>query len=175
MDRIILGRDGEQAAISRALTQARVGQGEVLLACGEAGIGKSTLARWAAQNATLQGMAVHWGICWETGGAPAYWPWVQILRSLCSAAGETNDLKGRIQSLPTLAPLLPELFEQTAGVAAVQAEHVRFQVLEAICQVLARASECRPLLILLEDLHAADADTLQVLQRGLQTGTCRGR
>ena len=27
---------------------------------------------------------MHWGFCWEAGGAPAYWPWIQALRSLHS-------------------------------------------------------------------------------------------
>lgn len=160
MDRIVLGRDREQATIRRALTGAGEGRGELLLACGEAGIGKSTLARWAAQTAAAAGAGVHWGICWETGGAPAYWPWVQVMRSIFSTGARTRDP----EVPPALAPLLPELFNQPLDEAVLQAEHRRFQLLEALCQVLARASEGGPLLILLEDLHAADVDTLQVLQ-----------
>jgi AAA ATPase-like protein len=48
---------------------------------GEAGSGKSRLADKLARDARRRGARVVWGRCWEAGGAPAYWPWVQVLRS----------------------------------------------------------------------------------------------
>ena len=48
---------------------------------GEPGIGKTELARAFAQAARNDGALVLWGSAWEDGGAPPYWPWVQVLRS----------------------------------------------------------------------------------------------
>jgi hypothetical protein len=46
----------------------------VLLLASEPGIGKSSLARLAADPAREQNIDVFWGFAWEGGGAPAYWP-----------------------------------------------------------------------------------------------------
>jgi hypothetical protein len=48
---------------------------------GEPGIGKTELARAFARAAANDGALVLWGSAWEEGGAPPYWPWVQVLRS----------------------------------------------------------------------------------------------
>jgi hypothetical protein len=135
----------------------------MLLLCGEAGIGKSTLARWAAEQSAGEGIAVHWGVCWEAGGAPAYWPWTQLLRSLL-----TIDPDGEIERLlatsPALLQLLPELADSGTPVAHIQADQARFQLLESVRTLLHRAGETRPRLLLLEDLHTADSDSLILLQ-----------
>ena len=88
----LIGRETEQDRIRTTLEDLPAGRGGVLLLCGEAGIGKSALARWAADLSAGQGIAVHWGVCWEAGGAPAYWPWTQLLRSLL-----TTDPDGEIE------------------------------------------------------------------------------
>ena len=49
---------------------------------GEPGIGKSRLAEELASGGNRRAEAeVLWGRCWEAGGAPPYWPWVQAIRS----------------------------------------------------------------------------------------------
>mgnify|MGYP002624614036 CR=1 FL=1 len=40
---ILIGRDAEVGSLDALLDQARLGQGQVVLICGEAGIGKSRL------------------------------------------------------------------------------------------------------------------------------------
>ena len=67
----------------RARRGARRARRPVLLA-GEPGIGKSRLAEELATRARDRGARVLVGRCWEAGGAPAYWPWVQALRSCCA-------------------------------------------------------------------------------------------
>jgi len=53
------------------------GRGRVVLLVGEPGIGKTRLADELAQRAVTRGVRVAWGRCWDGGGAPAFWPWVQ--------------------------------------------------------------------------------------------------
>ena len=48
---------------------------------GEPGIGKTRTSEEFATYARLRNVQVLWGRCYEGEGAPAYWPWVQIIRS----------------------------------------------------------------------------------------------
>src|SRR5262245_64049253 len=75
-----VGRERELAALGEVLDASISGRGQLVLVAGEPGIGKSRLAQEMAQRASGRNMLVLWGRCWEAGGAPAYWPWVQLLR-----------------------------------------------------------------------------------------------
>src|SRR5690606_19643338 len=77
-----VGRDGELAQLRAGLESAMAGGGRLLLIVGEPGIGKSRLAEELIRLARRRGVEVLIGRCWEAGGAPAYWPWVQSLRAL---------------------------------------------------------------------------------------------
>jgi hypothetical protein len=77
-----VGRERELAQLHAALDDANAGRGRLFVLSGEPGIGKTRLAEEVARESTTRGMRAVWGRSWEGGGAPAYWPWVQILRSL---------------------------------------------------------------------------------------------
>ena len=90
------GRDAELALLDEVLASGRAGRGRALCLTGEAGIGKSTLL---ADRARSRDALVLSGAAWESGGAPPYWPWLQVLRgaaitvhalpSQCSENGHT--------------------------------------------------------------------------------------
>lgn len=80
-----VGRDAELRELEAALEGALSGRGSVFLIGGEPGIGKSRLAAELAERARALEATVLWGRCWEAGGGPAYWPWVQSLRAYVSA------------------------------------------------------------------------------------------
>ena len=82
-----VGRSHELAVLSAALRQAAAGDARLALVSGEPGIGKTELARAFARAAAKDGALVLWGSAWEDGGAPPYWPWVQVLRSYARQAG----------------------------------------------------------------------------------------
>ena len=110
---------------------------------------------------------VLWGRCWEAGGAPAYWPWIQSIRGLlrdldsdalrASVGGGGADLA---QILPELRERLPDLPDPPPA----SPETARFRLFDALTAFLISASEDRPLLLVLEDLHAADASSLLLLR-----------
>src|SRR4051812_19235533 len=79
---LFVGRKEEVARGERAIRSALAGEGKVLLFVGEAGLGKTRLAQAIAKNAAAEGARVVWGRAWEAGGAPSYWPWIQIFRAL---------------------------------------------------------------------------------------------
>ena len=85
---LIVGRDSELAEMSVALDDALRGHGRMTMLEGEPGIGKSRTAEELAQRAEKLGAEVLWGRCSEERGTPAYWPWLQVIRS-CIANYET--------------------------------------------------------------------------------------
>src|SRR5215210_8220198 len=80
--RDFVGRDREVAELVAGLEDALGGQGRLFLIAGEPGIGKTGLVEQLGRHAGERGARVVWGRCWEGGGAPPYWPWVQIVREL---------------------------------------------------------------------------------------------
>ena len=78
--RALVGRQRELGELGRGLDEAR-GRGRLFLLAGEPGIGKTTLSadEASACGQSRRGLPVLWGRCWEAGGAPAYWPWLDVL------------------------------------------------------------------------------------------------
>lgn len=161
-----VGRTHEQGELTASLDEAMQGRGSVWLLAGEPGIGKSRLAEEVARLAVGRGFDVLWGRCWEAGGAPAYWPWIQVLRALLRGRSEDDvrELAGPHASvLPQLLPELgPKLGEPTSA-PALAPEQARFQLLDAAAWVLTEAAEKAPLAIFLEDLHASDPSSVMLL------------
>lgn len=156
-----MGREAELEGLAHALERAKEGRGGVVLLAGEAGIGKSRLAEGVAERAQEGGMAVAWGRCSEAGGAPAYWPWIQILRALEARDPAAPWLQPYRDALTVLVPEWrspadpPEL--------RLSAEQARFVLLDRLCAALCAAARTFPCVLVLEDLHVADAGSVAVL------------
>lgn len=157
----IVGRSRELSRLSEALDDVAEGRGSVWFLTGEPGIGKSRLAEEVSRLAREKGMRTFWGRCWEAGGAPAYWPWVQVLRAVLRTAepGQVDPYQS------TLAQLLPELPNARAAAETpdLGPEQARFQLMDAISNVLSDAADRFPLVLVLEDLHVADVSTVLLL------------
>lgn len=158
--RPFVGRSDELDALTRALADAERGAGSVWLLVGEPGIGKSRLVEEAARIADARGVLVAWGRAWEAGGAPAFWPWVQVLRTLLRRRGPEALGSGRAG---VLAQLLPEVGTPIDD-SALRPDQARFRVLDGVVGALVEAAEEAPLLVVLEDLHAADTSSLLLLE-----------
>ena len=107
------------------------------------------------------------GRCWEAGGAPAYWPWVQSLRSYVRESGRDalrTQLGVRAAELAHLLPDLRELFPALPEPPMLESEGARFRLFEAASSFLRRAAEAHPLVLVLDDLHAADEPSLLLLR-----------
>jgi tetratricopeptide (TPR) repeat protein len=134
----LFGRAEHLAVAGRALDAARAGRGGALVVTGEAGIGKSALVRALATEAESRGARVGFGRAWEVGGAPAYWPWSQALAEL----GLDLD----------------ELLGSASGEMASAQRLVAFdRVVRAVC-----ALDGVPVVLILDDLHAADVASLEL-------------
>jgi DNA-binding SARP family transcriptional activator len=162
-----VGRESELAMLSAALDDAIAGRGRLILVSGEPGIGKSRLADELVARAKVRGATVLFGRCWEAGGAPAYWPWMQSLRVYVrdsdpeTLSGEAGPGAAELTHLlPELRRLLPGLPEPESA----DSEGARFRLFDATAEFLRRASQRRPLVLVLDDLHAADTPSLLLLQ-----------
>jgi hypothetical protein len=140
--RPFVGREAEFAELVAALDGAGAGQGRVFLVTGEPGIGKTRLMQELARAARERGWRVAGGRCWEEGGAPAYWPWIQAVRAI------GGDFEG-------LTP---------GAQGSVGPETARFRLFDAAARFLVESARSQPLLIELEDLHAADGASLVLLR-----------
>ena len=162
-----VGREAELATLHSGLQSALAGHGRVFLVSGEPGIGKSRLAEELARTARARGARVLVGRAWEAGGAPAYWPWVQSLRSLVSEVGD-GDLRASLTiGGAELASLLPEVRERFPDLESPlenDPEAARFRLFEAVSSLLRHAAQSQPILLVLDDLHAADDPSLLMLR-----------
>ncbi|MGY1617413.1 BTAD domain-containing putative transcriptional regulator [Geodermatophilus sp. SYSU D00691] len=161
----LVGRGEELAVIGRLLAGTAAGHGRVLLVAGEPGVGKTRLAEEAARLAAASGTRVSWGRCWEGEGAPALWPWVQVLRALLGEPPGDRPDDGPAAARSELARLLPELAEAppASAVPAGSVEATRFRLYDAVTGLLERTAAGRPLLVVLDDLHWSDVPSLQLL------------
>jgi DNA-binding SARP family transcriptional activator len=161
-----VGRDDQLAVLDAVLAGARSGRGRVTLVAGEPGIGKTRLAEEAARRATAAGMQVAWGRCHEGDGAPAFWPWAQVVRQLAAelAPGQLAAMLG--PSAAWLGQLMPELAgpAPSAGPRPIaDLGAARFQLNQAVAGLLRRLAAARPLLVVIDDLHWADVPSLSLL------------
>jgi DNA-binding SARP family transcriptional activator len=157
-----VGRAGELELLRSLLTQAEGGEGALVLLGGEAGGGKTRLVRELAHEAAARGLLVLYGASDATVTTP-YQPlldWLEfLLRALDTA--ELEECLGERRA--ALARLVPELGPGTG------AELDRHALQTAACEVLRRVSRLRPVLLVADDTHWADAETLQLLRRLART------
>ncbi|HEY7729395.1 MAG TPA: AAA family ATPase, partial [Gaiellaceae bacterium] len=164
---VFVGRERELALLDDALAGARAGRGGLVLLSGEAGIGKSRLSDELAERAQRAGSRVLWGRCWEAGGAPAFWPWVQALRAYVrdSDPDVLRQQLGRdAEDVAQLLPELRDLFDDLPEPPSLDSEDARFRLFDSTAAFLRRAASTRPLLVVLDDMHAADAPSLLFLE-----------
>ncbi len=162
-----VGRRREVEVLQAALDEAAGGHGRLMMIAGESGIGKSRLAIETAAYAGLRGLQVLRGRCHEGGGAPAFWPWIEVIRSHVHEA-DAGTLRSDLGSgASEIAQIVSEVRERLPSLpepTVVAPEQARFRLFDSISSFLRNAARRRPLAILLDDLHAADEPSLLLLQ-----------
>jgi DNA-binding CsgD family transcriptional regulator/tetratricopeptide (TPR) repeat protein len=157
-----VGRGAELARLRRAWDSVRGGRSELVLAGGEAGVGKTRLMRQFVSGITPSSVRVLWGECIDLheGGLP-YAPFRQALRS--SAADQADTVfAGAVRAAgPDLAMLLPSLGDAGATIDDEQIRRVR--LFEALFDLLRRLGAHKPVLFVIEDAHWADDTTLDLV------------
>lgn len=160
-----VGRQPERSEFAGAFRAAAAGDGALYLIWGESGIGKTRLAEAIAEDAAPDA-TVLWGSAWEPGGAPAYWPWTQVIRGLLQVRPLAEVREDLGLGAPYLAQIAPELAEKLGAAGAPASPDTaaaRFSAFDATASFLRAAALRRPLVLILDDLHAADVATLRLL------------
>jgi class 3 adenylate cyclase/tetratricopeptide (TPR) repeat protein len=164
---VFVGREGEIAELRAAVDESLGGYGRLVLLVGEPGIGKTFTAEETATYARLRGAQVLWGRCYEGEGAPAYWPWVQIVRAYAHER-EPGPLAAELgPGAADIAQIVSEVADRIPGLPAPPVrdpEQARFRLFDSITTFLRNASATRPLLLVVDDLHWADKPSLLLLQ-----------
>jgi tetratricopeptide (TPR) repeat protein len=171
---VFVGRGRETERLRAAVESLAAGRGSLFLVCGEPGIGKTRLADETAKFAETRAIRVLWGRCWEAGGAPAFWPWVEVLRALAATIEPARLLKSAGSGASEIARLIPEAgFDalssapratQGAALASAEPGAERFRLFDACATLLRVEAGLAPLLIILDDIHTADMASLLYLR-----------
>ena len=149
--RVFVGRVHELADLASALDEAASGRGSLVLVTGEPGIGKTRLMNELGRVGRQRGVCLAAGRCWEERGAPPYWPWMQVIRTL---GGNLEEL---------VVPGGAKAGARSTA-AAVMPEGERLRLFDAVGRFLGQASSKRPILVVLDDLHAWDESSLVLLR-----------
>jgi DNA-binding SARP family transcriptional activator len=147
---VYVGRDAELGQVTRSALETAAGRMRIVLVTGDAGAGKTALADRVSQRLAVERWTVTAGRCPEHEGAPAGWAWAEALRHLAAMVPPAE---------PTaLATLLTDTPAPGNDIAAA-----RFRLHRAVAGYLEEVSRTAPLLVMLDDLHRADGETLAIL------------
>ncbi|MEU3623090.1 ATPase [Amycolatopsis coloradensis] len=153
----LIGRDHPAGVLRAEIARAAESHGGLVLVTGEAGIGKTTLVTGAADEAKRLGALVLNGSCWDSASAPGYWPWTQVIRGL-----RRSVEPGRWATMADSE--LDVLLGEARGDGAADG----FRLYDAVTSALVASSQERPVVVVLEDLHWADAASLRLLEFAAQ-------
>src|SRR5207302_1039604 len=161
-----VGRQQEWDQARSALQSSFRGQGQLLLVAGEAGIGKSRLVGELAALAAQTSAQVLWGRCYEGEALPAFWPWVEVVRALVErhrGPGLRDALGSGAAYVAQISPEVKENYPELETPALLDAEAARFHLYDALTRLLVYLAGEVPMVVILEDLHWADAASLRLL------------
>ncbi len=167
-DAPFVGREAELSRLEELVRQAARGKGAVAVISGDHGVGKTRLAREAAAAGTRAGLLVLWARGYDDQGAPAYWPWAELISRYIEASGaeQARRLMGPgASAIGGLIPGLEDFGPAARGVAGeLPSSEARYRLFRAVAYFLRRASGERPLMVVLDDLHYCDSDSLRLLE-----------
>ncbi|HEX2809461.1 MAG TPA: AAA family ATPase [Kineosporiaceae bacterium] len=162
----LVGRDAALAGLRLAVDGAVAGRGRLVLVTGEPGIGKTALVSRAVTGVPRGDVGVLWATCWDGAGAPAYWPWVQVIRDHAGFC-ERGTLQAQLGAgAAEVARLSDDLSPFTDGLTArvgSDPDQARFRLFDAVSSFLVRVAADRPLCVVLDDLQWADVSSLKLL------------
>ncbi len=161
----LVGRQASFTQLVGRYQQARGGQPQAVLVVGEAGIGKTRLAREFVAWAQAQGAEVLSGQAFEMGGRLPYQPLVEALRPRLEAENAPEDLLDDVW-LAELSRLLPELRVRYPDLPAAREDELagKGRLFEAVARLVDALARRAPLVLLLDDLHWVDEASLDLLR-----------
>jgi len=165
----LIDRVEELGVLREAVDKAVRGEGGVIFLYGEAGIGKTRLARELGAYARLRGMRVLYGRCpalFRMDGVPPYVLWKEVIKDYLETC-TPEQLYRVIGFYPgEVSELVPELKQKFGAFPQslpISPEHGRDRLFEAVSQFVTNISKEAPLLVVLDDLQWTDQSSLLLL------------
>jgi DNA-binding CsgD family transcriptional regulator len=159
-----IGRTRQLAQLLELLARAESGRPAVALVAGEAGVGKTRLLAELAVRASSGGARVLVGGCLQVGdvGLP-YVPFIDAFRDVGIRPDEAALVAPLVAAVPGLGRLLPAIREEGAEPPPPGDGFEQVQLLDGVLTLLDRLSEQAPLVLVIEDVHWADAASRHLL------------
>jgi hypothetical protein len=170
-----VGRRDALDTLRQALAAASRGDRRFVLAAGEPGIGKTSLARAVAREAHAGGAIVLYGRSDEEPLAP-YQPFVDMISHLVLSGQLDRHGDGLRFELEELGRFVPELRRQVPPSRETSGnlpDTERYRLFEAMTSMLAQVAEERTLVLIFDDLHWADRPTLLLLRHVVRSAEPR--
>ena len=164
---VFIGREQETKQLRVALNETLTGNGHLFMLVGEPGSGKTRMTEQLATYARLCNAQVLTGSCYEGEGAPAFWPWLQIIRQYIQSREPSTLLSIMGSGASEIAHVvfeLKELLPDLPALPSLEPEQARFRLFDSVTTFLKNASRRQPLVVVLDDLHWADKASLLLLQ-----------
>ena len=164
---VFIGREQETKELRVALNDTLAGKGHLFMLVGEPGSGKTRMTEQLATYARPCNAQVLIGRCYEGEGAPAFWPWLQIVRSYAQEMEPEKLLSAMGPGAADIAQVVSEIKERLPDLPApppLEPEQARFRLFDSVTTFLKNASKLQPLVVILDDLHWADKPSLLLLQ-----------
>src|SRR3954469_15397940 len=160
---VLVQRDDQLAILESALMAAHRGDGGLPVLSGEAGIGKTRLANELANLARQLGSQVLWGTCSEAELSLPYLPFVEALGNYLDSQ-DSQAVASRLgPACRDLSQLFPQLGDSGELPPLGDSEQAKLRLFEAIVSLLAIPADDHGLLLVVEDVHWADASTRELL------------
>jgi tetratricopeptide (TPR) repeat protein len=162
-----VGRVDELKHVRAQADTALKGEGRMVFIAGEAGVGKTRFVEEICATARGSGALVLTGRCQDSATALAFGPFLEQMQG-CIEALDRNEFRLMLgDNAPELARLMPQLGQMYPDIVepvSLSPEHERRYLLAGIGETLRRGSADRPLVLVFEDLHWADASTCALLE-----------
>ncbi|HEY7874738.1 MAG TPA: AAA family ATPase [Actinomycetota bacterium] len=164
----LVGREHERAELSTHLNNLAAGSGALVLIGGEPGVGKTRLAQEIANDGIKRGHRVLTGRCYDVESPIPYLPFIELLEAASKQVDPATfrmalgDAAGEIAKV---MPQLRNLYDDILPGLELPPEQERRYLFNSISEFVTRAASARPLILILDDLHWADASSLALLER----------
>lgn len=165
-----VGREHVMRRLRDALGRARDGHGRMCTLIGEPGIGKTRAVEALHAELADADVGIAWGFCRQGVDTPPLWPWLRLLREVYARCG-SPEFDGELG--PWAAEVQALIHEPLAGRSNRSAgdgdgtfpDATRLRSMEAVLRALQLGAARVPWILVLDDLHAADAASLELLAR----------
>jgi predicted ATPase len=155
-----VARENKRCAIRAAIDRALSGRGSLVMLGGGTGVGKTRLAMEMTEYASRVGLRYLVGHCYERDEPVPYLPFAEILESSLAQAASLDDFRrlmgDNAGELAQIAPSLRRVFPDIPQPMELPPAQKRRYLFQSASDSLARATQTRSYLLILDDLHWAD-------------------